>query len=498
MRVEADLATGRHAELAAELRALVAEHPWRERLHAHLMLALYRTGRQAEALEAYAAARAALVEQLGIEPGPELRDLQTAILAHDPRLAPPGVTRVPALPAAPTALFGRADDLDRLSEQLRQRLAWSPSWARAASARPASRWPRPTNSSRLRRRGPLRPAGRRSRTLASWRARSSARSPCPRRAALRTLPRRPRAAARARQLRAARGGGSAGGRAARRRPAPDRAGDEPRGDPARRRARVPARPAGRARTPPRCSPIAYGRASPTSSPTTRCGRSASGSTACRSPSSSPRRASGCCRPPSSPRGSITRCRCSLAARAMRRSASRRCGRRSTGATSCSTRPNARRSRGSPCSRAEPRVPAAEEVTGASLDTLQSLVAKQLLRRRGDRLVMLALVREYALERLAPDDPAHARLAAWCARSPTAEAAPALDDADARAGAGRRAAERVRRDALGARHGRGRRGRRHRDRLGPVLAGHRPPRRRARVGGHRARARASTRTVARAC
>src|SRR5436190_12345352 len=89
-RIEADLACGRHAQLVGELRALVAEHPWRERLHAQLMLALYRTGRQADALDAYAAARTALVEQLGIEPGPELRELQAAVLAHDPALAPPG------------------------------------------------------------------------------------------------------------------------------------------------------------------------------------------------------------------------------------------------------------------------------------------------------------------------------------------------------------------------------------------------------------------------
>jgi DNA-binding SARP family transcriptional activator len=82
-RVEADLAVGRHAELVGELQQLVAAHPLRERLHGQLMLSLYRTGRQAEALQAYRDARNVLVEQLGIEPGPELRALERTILAQD-------------------------------------------------------------------------------------------------------------------------------------------------------------------------------------------------------------------------------------------------------------------------------------------------------------------------------------------------------------------------------------------------------------------------------
>ena len=85
-RVEAELAAGRHAELVAELQRLTGEHPWRERLHAQLMLALYRSGRQAEALEAYRHAREVLVEQLGIEPGPELHSVHQAVLAHDAAL----------------------------------------------------------------------------------------------------------------------------------------------------------------------------------------------------------------------------------------------------------------------------------------------------------------------------------------------------------------------------------------------------------------------------
>ena len=74
-RIEQDLHAGRYAELTGELEALVAEHPLRERLRGQLMLALYRSGRQAEALDAYQAARRALVDELGIEPGRELREL---------------------------------------------------------------------------------------------------------------------------------------------------------------------------------------------------------------------------------------------------------------------------------------------------------------------------------------------------------------------------------------------------------------------------------------
>jgi len=89
-RIEVDLALGRHADVASELEALVGEHPLREGLRAQLMLALYRSGRQAEALQAYKQAREALVEGLGIEPGQPLRELQQAILRQDDSLdAPP-------------------------------------------------------------------------------------------------------------------------------------------------------------------------------------------------------------------------------------------------------------------------------------------------------------------------------------------------------------------------------------------------------------------------
>ena len=99
LAVEAALRLGRHDAALPELEALVKEHPLRERLRGQLMLCLYRSGRQAEALEAYQATRRALVEELGIEPGRQLRELQQAILRQEPRLelaaavSPVGETR---------------------------------------------------------------------------------------------------------------------------------------------------------------------------------------------------------------------------------------------------------------------------------------------------------------------------------------------------------------------------------------------------------------------
>ena len=86
MWIESRLATGSAAELVPELERLVAEHPYRERLHGQLMLALYRSGRQADALLTYQRARGVLVDQLGVEPGSELQELQVAILRQDPAL----------------------------------------------------------------------------------------------------------------------------------------------------------------------------------------------------------------------------------------------------------------------------------------------------------------------------------------------------------------------------------------------------------------------------
>jgi class 3 adenylate cyclase len=135
-RIEHDLADGRHAELVGELDALAQEHPLREHVRAQLMLALYRAGRQAEALEAYQAARVALVDELGIEPGQRLRVLHQQILRQDPALDLPARTRprraepatapaqVPAPPPASatrktvTVLFCDLADSTELAERL--------------------------------------------------------------------------------------------------------------------------------------------------------------------------------------------------------------------------------------------------------------------------------------------------------------------------------------------------------------------------------------------
>ena len=108
--VEARMALGRHADVVAQLDALIAEHPYRERLRAQQMLALYRSDRQADALQAYQDARHALVEELGIEPGERLRELERAILAQDPALAAPeAAARAATAPAAaPPAPVERA------------------------------------------------------------------------------------------------------------------------------------------------------------------------------------------------------------------------------------------------------------------------------------------------------------------------------------------------------------------------------------------------------
>ena len=130
LRIDADLAAGRHAELVAELQHWVARHPLRERLHGQLMLALYRSGRQADALRAYRDARKLLVEQLGIEPGAHLRALEQAVLSQDPDLSVERPMRAevggPAsglgprtrIPVAPTATVGRETDLAQLQEVL--------------------------------------------------------------------------------------------------------------------------------------------------------------------------------------------------------------------------------------------------------------------------------------------------------------------------------------------------------------------------------------------
>jgi WD40 repeat protein/DNA-binding SARP family transcriptional activator len=123
-RVEAELALGRHADLVSELEAAVAEQPLREHLRGQLMLALYRCGRQADALEAYRAARRTLVEEVGVEPGAELRALQDAILAQDPALDAPVPGELPApLDGGSPLLAGRERELAELTELLAEAAA---------------------------------------------------------------------------------------------------------------------------------------------------------------------------------------------------------------------------------------------------------------------------------------------------------------------------------------------------------------------------------------
>jgi DNA-binding SARP family transcriptional activator/streptogramin lyase len=98
-RIDADLAAGGHAALVSELEPLLREHPWRERLQAQLMLALYRSGRQADALQSYRHARRSMVDELGLEPGRPLQELEQAILEQDPALDGPSRKPQPRLVA---------------------------------------------------------------------------------------------------------------------------------------------------------------------------------------------------------------------------------------------------------------------------------------------------------------------------------------------------------------------------------------------------------------
>ncbi|MFL5959048.1 MAG: BTAD domain-containing putative transcriptional regulator [Gaiellaceae bacterium] len=119
---DAQLALGRHDELVPELERLIALEPYRERLRAQHALALYRSGRQADALAACRAARELLVEELGVDPGPELQELERRILRHDPGLAapeapPPALLRLPT-PATP--LVGRRLEVGAICALLRR------------------------------------------------------------------------------------------------------------------------------------------------------------------------------------------------------------------------------------------------------------------------------------------------------------------------------------------------------------------------------------------
>ena len=145
-QAEVELALGRHSDLIGPLQRLVVEHPLRERTYGLLMLALYRAGRQAEALQAYRDVREQLADQLGLDPGPELRELEASILAQSPTLlaasAAPSVPRwdpTVSVPrdtpiataslvtatgevhplAKPRVLLGRADECDVVAEDVR-------------------------------------------------------------------------------------------------------------------------------------------------------------------------------------------------------------------------------------------------------------------------------------------------------------------------------------------------------------------------------------------
>lgn len=130
-RIDIELELGRHGAVLGDLQVLVREQPLRERLWAQLMTSLYREGRQADALQAFTEVRSALVDQLGIEPGPELRTLQSRILAHDPDLyqgTPP--ERRPAIAAEPrrgnlreprTSFVGRNRELTDMAVELGRR-----------------------------------------------------------------------------------------------------------------------------------------------------------------------------------------------------------------------------------------------------------------------------------------------------------------------------------------------------------------------------------------
>ena len=121
-RFEAALALGEHPEIVSPLRATLDENPFRERLWGQLMLALYRGGRQVDALETFQEARRVLQEQLGLEPGPALRQLQQAILAHDPAIAamPLAAPRRGNLPSPATSFVDREDEMTEVVALLRE------------------------------------------------------------------------------------------------------------------------------------------------------------------------------------------------------------------------------------------------------------------------------------------------------------------------------------------------------------------------------------------
>jgi DNA-binding SARP family transcriptional activator len=119
MKADAQLALGRPAELVGELTALVAAHPLRERLRGQLMLALYRSGRQGDALRVFADGRGVLADELGVDPGPELRELHQRILVQAASLMPAQEAVAPSLPVPVTSFVGRHAELTAAASLLR-------------------------------------------------------------------------------------------------------------------------------------------------------------------------------------------------------------------------------------------------------------------------------------------------------------------------------------------------------------------------------------------
>ncbi|MFD0636639.1 BTAD domain-containing putative transcriptional regulator [Catenulispora yoronensis] len=188
LQIESGLALGRHRELVGQLYSLTAEHPLSEPFHFQLMLALYRSDRQADALAVYQSARTVLNEQLGLEPGRALRQLQRAILAADHRLdggqgrgcgaRRPRVPRVPRCRTGSTRAGSRTNRTSRTAGP----------WARGARRRrPIAPCRSPTGLIRGRPTRPLRPAGP---TRPTWPTRPTGRAaPETRRSGCREAPR---------------------------------------------------------------------------------------------------------------------------------------------------------------------------------------------------------------------------------------------------------------------------------------------------------------------
>src|SRR6266700_2098194 len=150
-RIEADLALGRHREVVGELERFIRSHPLRENLHGQLMLALYRSGRQADALGAYRGARRTLINELGIEPSVGLQRLEQAILAQDPALellgpvravaaAPAGADEAVASPPSPVEAASSASPSPARTTRSARCEPGSPSATRSPAPRRAARW----------------------------------------------------------------------------------------------------------------------------------------------------------------------------------------------------------------------------------------------------------------------------------------------------------------------------------------------------------------------